>query len=33
VLGYIEMRPQRMNEEFMKLVVEALRNAWPCSSL
>ena len=33
VLAYIEVRPQRMNEEFMKLVVEALRNAWPCSSL
>ena len=32
VLGYIEMRPQRMNEEFMKLVFEALRSAWPCSS-
>ena len=32
VLGYIEMRPQRMNEEFMKLVLEALRSAWPCSS-
>jgi hypothetical protein len=30
VLSYIEVRPQRMNEEFMKLVVEALRSAWPC---
>ena len=32
VLAYIEVRPQRMNDEFMKLVVEALRSAWPCSS-
>jgi hypothetical protein len=32
VLAYIEVRPQRMNEEFMKLVVEALRSAWPCST-
>jgi Rap1a immunity proteins len=32
VLAYIEVRPQRMNEEFMKLVLEALRSAWPCSS-
>jgi Rap1a immunity proteins len=32
VLAYIEVRPQRMNEEFMKLVVEALRSAWPCSN-
>ena len=30
VLAYIEVRPQRMNEEFMKLVLEALRSAWPC---
>jgi hypothetical protein len=28
VLEYIEVRPQRMNEEFM--IVEALRRAWPC---
>jgi len=32
VLAYIEVRPQRMNDEFMPLVVEALRSAWPCSS-
>jgi hypothetical protein len=32
VLAYIEVRPQRMNEEFMTLVLEALRSAWPCSS-
>ena len=32
VLAYIEVRPQRMDDEFMKLVVEALRSAWPCSS-
>ena len=32
VLAYIEVRPQRMHEEFMKLVVEALRSAWPCSN-
>ena len=30
VLAYIELRPQRLNEPFMKLVVEALRNEWPC---
>ena len=32
VLAYIEVRPQRMNEEFMKLAAEALRSAWPCSN-
>jgi hypothetical protein len=32
VLAYIEVRPQRMNDEFMQLVIEALRSAWPCSS-
>ena len=32
VLAYIEVRPQRMHEEFTKLVVEALRSAWPCSN-
>src|SRR5262245_13600595 len=32
VLAYIEVRPQRMNDEFMPLVVEALRSTWPCSS-
>jgi hypothetical protein len=30
VLAYIELGPQRLNEPFMKLLVEALRNEWPC---
>jgi hypothetical protein len=30
VLEYIEVRPQRLHEPFMKLVQEALRNKWPC---
>ena len=30
VLAYIEHRPQRMHEDFRKLVLEALHNAWPC---
>jgi hypothetical protein len=32
VLAYVELRPQRLNEDFMKLVVDALRSAWPCSN-
>jgi hypothetical protein len=32
VLKYIEARPQRMNEDFRVLSVEALHNAWPCDS-
>jgi hypothetical protein len=30
VLEYIELRPQRLHEPFMKLVQEALRDKWPC---
>ena len=30
VLAYIEHRPQRMHEDFRKLVLDALRDAWPC---
>jgi hypothetical protein len=28
---YIDRRPERMNEDFAKLVIEALQQAWPCS--
>ena len=30
VVQYIDSRPARMHENFMKLVAEALRAAWPC---
>jgi Rap1a immunity proteins len=30
VVRYIEARPQRMNGFFPSLVLEALREAWPC---
>jgi hypothetical protein len=30
VVRYIEARPQRMHEFFPSLVLEALREAWPC---
>jgi hypothetical protein len=30
VLAYIEHRPQRMHEDFRKLALEALHEAWPC---
>jgi hypothetical protein len=30
VVAYIERRPQRMHEDFRKLSVEALHEAWPC---
>jgi hypothetical protein len=30
VLTYIERRPQRMHEDFRKLALEALHEAWPC---
>jgi hypothetical protein len=32
VVRYIEARPQRMHETFAGLVIEALMDAWPCSS-
>jgi hypothetical protein len=30
ILLYIEARPDRMNEDFRMLALEALRDAWPC---
>jgi hypothetical protein len=30
VIKYIEARPERMQEPFGKLAVEALEEAWPC---
>ena len=30
VIRYIEARPERMHEEFQRLVLEALSAAWPC---
>ncbi len=30
VVAYIDARPARMHESFPHLVVEALRDAWPC---
>ena len=33
VVQYIDGRPERMNENFMLLAVEALQAAWPCMNL
>ena len=33
VVQYIDGRPERMNENFMLLTVEALQAAWPCKNL
>jgi hypothetical protein len=30
VVAYIERRPQRMHENFNRLALEALHEAWPC---
>jgi len=30
VVKYIEARPERMHEDFGKLALEALEQAWPC---
>jgi Rap1a immunity proteins len=30
ILRYVEARPQRVQEEFGPLAIEALRDAWPC---
>jgi hypothetical protein len=30
VVRYIEARPQRMQEQFRVLAVQALFDAWPC---
>ena len=32
VINYIEAHPQRMNEDFRTLTLEAFHNAWPCKS-
>lgn len=32
VITYIEARPQRMNENFKKLAMEAIHDAWPCTT-
>lgn len=32
VLKYIEDRPERRNEDFKILALEALRQAWPCKN-
>jgi Ssp1 endopeptidase immunity protein Rap1a len=30
IVGYIEARPERMNEDFRLLANEAMAKAWPC---
>jgi len=30
VIRYIDRQPERMNEEFFQLAIEALQQAWPC---
>ena len=32
IVGYIEARPERMNEDFRLLANEAMAKAWPCKS-
>lgn len=32
VIKYIDDRPERLNENFKTLVLEALRAAWPCKN-
>ena len=32
VVKYIEAHPQRIHEDFRRLTVEALHDAWPCKS-
>jgi hypothetical protein len=32
VMKYIDERPERMNESFKKLAIEAIREAWPCGT-
>ena len=32
VIKYIDARPERMNESFKKLAVEAIHDAWPCGT-
>jgi hypothetical protein len=30
IIAFLEARPQRLNEDFSLLAVEAVRDAWPC---
>ena len=32
VIRDIDARPERMNESFKKLAIEAIRDAWPCGT-
>lgn len=32
VIKYIDARPERMNENFKKLAIEAIHDAWPCGT-
>ena len=32
VITYIDARPERMNESFKKLAIEAIHDAWPCGT-
>ena len=32
VIKYIDGRPERMNENFKKLAIEAIHDAWPCGT-
>jgi hypothetical protein len=32
VIKYIDARPERTNENFKKLAIEAIHDAWPCST-
>lgn len=32
VVSFIEAHPQRMNEDFRRLTLEAFHQAWPCSN-
>jgi hypothetical protein len=32
VISYIDARPERMNENFKKLAIEAIHDAWPCGT-
>jgi Rap1a immunity proteins len=32
VIAYIDARPERMNENFKALAIEAIHDAWPCGT-
>jgi Rap1a immunity proteins len=32
VIAYIDARPEQMNENFKKLAIEAIHEAWPCGT-